>query len=182
VSPKNGPVHPASASCFIGRPPSLFLVPYCKALSLGLSVLWLPVGHPASVVHAISSSTIPTCAPGAVRHPTTAALLGHCLVVYYLTVLGHCLYRPASTTTSGKKHAQCYLRALQSRCLILPTPLKDKQRLIDFGPRLKPCVYNRKGHSTPRTKIYPIGQRAQTIRHMFNIRASSRIRPTIPNL
>jgi hypothetical protein len=82
-----------------------------QALPLGLSEPWLPVGHPLSVVHPISSPTIPTCAPSRVRHLTTAAPLVHCLVVWYPTVLGHCLFRQAPKTTSGKKHAQCHLHS-----------------------------------------------------------------------
>jgi hypothetical protein len=34
LAPQYGPVHPASASIFIGRLPSLFVVPYCKATVL----------------------------------------------------------------------------------------------------------------------------------------------------
>jgi hypothetical protein len=79
---KNGSAPLASASRFIGRLLSLFLVPYCKATVFGgwrqvlppdLSEPWSPVGHTLAVVHLISSLTIPTCVPGAVRQLTTAA-------------------------------------------------------------------------------------------------------------
>jgi hypothetical protein len=112
---------------------ALFVVPYCKATVLvggckRCPRVCLSPGYRLSIPHpwVTSSPTISTCAPGAVRHPTTAAILAHCLVVFSLTVLGHCLYRHAPTATSGEKHPPIHLHTRQSWCLTLRTSLKER--------------------------------------------------------
>ena len=90
LAPQYCPVHPASSTPFYQEAPVPFRCPlqqgnsvcgWRQAFPPGLSEPLLPFGHSSSVVHPVSSPTIFTCAPGAVRHQTTAALLAHCLVV-----------------------------------------------------------------------------------------------------
>ena len=114
LAPKNGPVLPA----FFSEAPGPFPCPllqgnsvggWRQALPPGLSEPWLPTGYPSSMGHPVSSPTILTRAPGAVRHPSTAAFLAHCHVVLYPTVPGHCLYRQTPTATSGERHSPIHL-------------------------------------------------------------------------
>jgi hypothetical protein len=134
------------------------LVDEGKRCPPGLSVPWLPTRLFLSVVHLVSSPTISTCAPGVVRHPITAALLAHCLVEFYLTVLGHCLYRQAPTATSGEKHSPNHLHTDQSWYLTLQTPLKERFVACRAAARLNPCIYDQRVQpGPPRTKFYPIG-------------------------
>jgi hypothetical protein len=126
---------------------------YGRALPPGLSAPWLPVGHSSSVVHSMSSPTVPTCAPGTVPQ------------VLVPTVLSHCLYRQAPTLTSGEKHSQCHLHTRQCRCLTLRTPLKDKQRLVDLrtAPETMHLQSERPTWYTP-DQVLPHRARAQSHR------------------
>ena len=66
--------------------PGCALASRCSLLLQGNSFCPVPVAgslFPGSGPPSIDSLTHSTCAPGVVRHPTTAALLVHCLVVWY---------------------------------------------------------------------------------------------------
>jgi hypothetical protein len=144
-----------------------------------LSEPWLPTGSPSSVGHPVASPTVPTRAPGAVRHLTTAALLAHCLVVFYLTVPGHCLHRQAPTATSGEKHPPSHLHTRQSWCLTLRTPLRERFVACRASPEPMHLQSERPPWYTL-DQVIPSRAGVQTVRRLvFDVRANSRIRPTI---
>jgi hypothetical protein len=123
-APQYGPVHPASSKPFYREAPEPFCCPllqgnsvggWRQALPPGLSEPWLPTGHPLSLDPPVSSPTIFTCAPGAVRHQTTAALLTLCFVVYYPTVLVMVCIDKHPQRQAGRCTPQCRLRTRRCR-------------------------------------------------------------------
>jgi hypothetical protein len=134
------------------------------------------------VVHLISFLTISTCAPGAVRHPTTPALFGTALCCNTQTCWATVCIDKHLQPQAGRSMPSAISTPVNAGVWLCERSKRIGKRGVASEPRLKPCFYNMRGYpGTSRNQVLPHRARAQTMRN-FNLRASSCIRPAIPKL